>query len=126
MGRKIACAMFLLAALIPTICSRAYGGDAKSKPLPAYYYPIDLLGQKKAPDQRGGFKKMRKQVSKRSAAYLTSKIGENYFTQNIAPIVLNSWYQVFVPKKSGEIGLKSPCGPWTRQPAVSWHERRNS
>ena len=76
--------------------------------LPAYYYPLDLLGEKKAPDQRGGFKKMRKQVSKRSAAYLTSKMGENYFTQKIAPILLNSWYQVFVPKKWGEIGLKSP------------------
>ncbi len=108
MGRKIACAMFLLAALIPAICSRAYGGDRELVQLPAYYYPIDLLGEKKAPDQRGGFKKMRKQLSKRSADYLTSKMGENYFTQKIAPIVLNSWSQVFVPKKFGEIGLKSP------------------
>jgi hypothetical protein len=100
--------MFLLAVLMPAICSRAYGGDRQLIQLPAYYYPLDLLGEKKAPDQRGGFKKMRKQVSKRSAAYLTSKMGENYFTQKIAPIVLNSWYQVFVPKRSGEIGLRSP------------------
>ncbi len=108
MGRKIVCAMFLLAALIPAICSRAYGGDRQLIQLPAYYYPLDLLGEKKAPDQRGGFKKMRKQISKRSAAYLTDKMGENYFTQKIAPIVLNSWSQVLVPKKFGEIGLKSP------------------
>ena len=108
MGRKIACAMFLLVALIPAICSRAYGGDRQLIQLPAYYYPLDLLGEKKAPDQRGGFKKMRKRVSKRSAAYLTDKMGKNYFTQKIAPIVLNSWSQVFVPKKLGEIGLKSP------------------
>ena len=108
MGRKIACAMFLLAALIPAICSRAYGGDRQLIQLPAYYYPLDLLGEKKAPDQRGGFKTMRKQVSRRSAAYLTSKMGENYFTQKIAPLVLDSWSQVFVPKKFGEIGLKSP------------------
>ena len=60
MGRKIACAVFLLAALIPAICSRAYGGDRELVQLPAYYYPIDLLGETKAPDQRGGFKKMRK------------------------------------------------------------------
>jgi len=108
MGRKIAFAVFFAAVLMPTFCGRAHGGDAQPKPLPAYYYPLDLLGQKKAPDQRGGFKKMRKQVSKRSAAYLTSKMGENYFTQKIAPIVLNSWSQVFVPKKQGEIGLKGP------------------
>ena len=108
MGRKIAYAMVLAAVLMPTVCGRAYGGDAKPTQLPAYYYPIDLLGEKKAPDQRGGFKKMRKQVSKRSAAYLTSKMGKNYFTQKIAPIVLDSWYQVFLPKKFGEIGLKSP------------------
>ena len=108
MGRKIACAMFLLVALIPAICSRTYGGDRQLIQLPAYYYPLDLLVEKKAPDQRGGFKKMRKQLSKRSADYLTSKMGENYFTQKIAPIVLNSWTQVFVPKKVGEIGLKSP------------------
>ncbi len=108
MGRKIAFAVFFAAVLMPTFCGRAYGGDAKSKPLPAYYYPIDLLGEKKAPDQRSGFKKMRKQLSKKSAAYLASKMGKNYFTQKIAPIVLNSWYQVFVPKKHGEIGLRSP------------------
>ncbi len=108
MGREIACAMFLLAALIPAICSRTYGGDRQLIQLPAYYYPLDLLEEKKAPDQRGGFKKMRKRVSKRSADYLTSKMGENYFTQKIAPTVLNSWYQVFVPNKHGEIGLKSP------------------
>jgi len=108
MGRQIACAVFLAAALIPAICGHAYGGDRQLIQLPAYYYPIDLLGEKKAPDQRSGFKKMRKQVSKRSAAYLTSKMGENYFTQKIAPIVLNSWSQVFVPQKFGEIGLKSP------------------
>ncbi len=108
MGREIICAIFLAAVLMPTFCGRAYGGDAKPTQLPAYYYPIDLLGEKKAPDQRGGFKKMRKQVSKRSAAYLTSKMGKNYFTQKIAPIVLDSWYQVFLPKKFGEIGLKSP------------------
>ena len=101
-------AVFLAAALIPIIFGRAYGGDAQLTQLPAYYYPIDLLGEKKAPDQRGGFKKMRKRVSKTSAAYLTSKMGENYFTQKIAPIVLDSWSQVFVPKKSGEIGLRSP------------------
>ena len=108
MGCKIAFAVFLAAALMPAICDRAYGGDRPLIQLPAYYYPIDLLGEKEAPDQRGGFKKMRKQVSKRSAAYLTSKMGENYFTQKIAPIVLDSWTQVFVPKKFGEIGLKSP------------------
>ncbi len=108
MGRKFVCAMFVFAALIPTICSPVYGGDRQLIQLPAYYYPLDLLGEKKAPDQRGGFKKMRKQLSKRSADYLTSKMGENYFTQKIAPIVLNSWYQVFVPRKSGEIGLRSP------------------
>ena len=51
---------------------------------------------------------MRKQVSKRSAAHLTSKMGKNYFTQRIAPIVLDSWYQVFLPKKFGEMGFKSP------------------
>ncbi len=117
MGRKIAFAVFFAAVVMSTFCGRAYGGDAKSKPLPAYYYPIDLLGQKKAPDQRDGFKKMRKQVSKRSAVYLTSKMGENYFTQKIAPIVLNSWYQVFVPKKHGEIGLKSPL--WALDQTVS-------
>jgi len=108
MGRKIAYAIFLITALVPNIWGIAYGGDAKPKPLPAYYYPIDLLGQKKAPDQLDGFKKMRKQVSKRSTAFLTRKMGKNHFTQQIAPIVLNSWYQVFVPKKSGEIELKSP------------------
>jgi len=108
MGSKIGCAVFLAVALIPSFCGRAYGGDRQLIQLPAYYHPIDLLGEKKAPDQRGGFKKMRKQVSKRSAAYLTSKIGENYFTQQIAPIVLDSWYQVFLPKKFGETGLKSP------------------
>ncbi len=108
MGRKIACAVFLLAALIPAICSPAYGGDRQLIQLPAYYYPLDLLGETKAPDQRGGFKKMRKQISKRSAAYLTDKMGENYFTLKIAPIVLNSWTQVLVPKKLGGIGLKSP------------------
>ena len=108
MGCKIVCAMFLLAALIPVNCSRVYGGDRQLIQLPAYYYPLDLLGERKASDQRGGFKKMQKQVSNRSAAYLTSKIGENYFTQQIAPIVLDSWSQVFLPKKFGEIGLKSP------------------
>ena len=51
---------------------------------------------------------MRKQVSKKSAAYLSSKMGKNYFTQRIAPIVLNSWSQVFVPKKLGEIEFRSP------------------
>ncbi len=51
---------------------------------------------------------MRKEVSKRSAAYLTSKMGKNYFTQRITPIVLDSWTQVFLPKKFGEMGLKSP------------------
>ena len=91
MGHKIACAMVFLAALMPAICSRAYGGDRQLIQLPAYYYPLDLLGEKKAPDQRGGFKKMRKQLSERSADYLTSKMGGNYFTQKIAPIVLNSW-----------------------------------
>ena len=109
MRRKIGYAVVLAAALIPTICGRAYGqNDPKPTQLPAYYHPIDLLGQKEAPNQRGGFKKMQKQVSKRSAAYLTSKMGENYFTQRIAPIVLKSWTQVFVPKKYGEIRLKSP------------------
>jgi len=108
MGRKIGYAVVLAAALIPMLCSRAYGGDAKPTQLPAYYYPIDLFGQKEAPNQRDGFKKMQKQVSKRSAAYLTSKMGENYFTQQIAPIVLKSWTQVFLPKKSGEVALKSP------------------
>ncbi len=108
MGRKIAYAVVLVAALIPVLCGRAYGGDSNLTQLPAYYHPIDLFEQKEPPDQRGGFKKMRKQVSKRSAAYLTSKMGKNYFTQKIAPIVLNSWTQVFLPKKSGEFGLKSP------------------
>jgi len=108
MGRKITYAVFLASALIPATCGRAYGGDRQLTQLPAYYYPIDLLGEKKAPDQRGGFKKMRKQVSKRTAAYLTSKMGENYFTQKIAPVVLDSWYQVFLPKTFGETGLKSP------------------
>ena len=108
MGRKIAYAMVLAAALSPMICSRAYGGDTQPTQLPAYYFPVDLLEEKKTPDQWGGFKKMRKQVSKRSAAYFTSKMGENYFTQRIAPIVLDSWYQVFVPKRFGEIGLRSP------------------
>ena len=109
MGRKIGYAVVLATALIPALCGRAYGQkDPKPTQLPAYYHPIDLLGQKEAPNQRAGFKKMQKQVSKRSAAYLTSKMGENYFTQKIAPIVLNSWTQVFVPKKSGEFGLKSP------------------
>ncbi len=107
MGRKIGYAVVLATALIPALCGRAYGGEIRLTQLPAYYYPIDLLGEKKAPDQRGEFKKMRKQASKRSAAYLTSKMGKNYFTQKIAPIVLNSWYQVFVPRKFGEIGLKS-------------------
>ncbi len=107
MGRKIAWAVFLAVALIP-ICGSAHGGDTQLTQLPAYFYPVDLLGEEKAPDQRGGFKKMRKQVSGRSAAYLTKKMGKNYFTQQIAPIVLNSWSQVFVPKKFGEIGLKSP------------------
>jgi len=108
MGRKIGYAVVLAAAFIPALCGRAYGGDATPTQLPAYYHPIDLLGQKEAPNQRAGFKKMQKQVSKRSAAYLTSKMGKNYFTQQIAPIVLNSWTQVFVPKKYGEIKLKSP------------------
>ncbi len=108
MGRKITYAIFLAAVLMPALYGRAYGGEAKPKPLPAYYYPIGLLAQKKAPDPLDGFKKMRTQVSKRSAAYLTKKMGKNYFTQQIAPIVLNSWYQVFVPKKFGEIELKSP------------------
>ncbi len=98
MGRKIGNAVFLAAALIPAICSPTYGGDTQLAQLPAYYHPIDLLGEKKAPDQRSGFKKMRNQVSERSAAYLTKKMGKNYFTQQIAPIVLNSWYLVFVTK----------------------------
>ncbi len=108
MGRKIGYPVVLAAALIPALCGHAYGGDPKPTQLPAYYHPLDLLGQKEAPDQRAGFKKMRKQVSKGSAGSLTSKMGENYFTQRIAPLVLNSWTQVFVPKKYGEIGLKSP------------------
>ena len=108
MGRKIACAVFLAAALIPAICSPTYGGDTQLAQLPAYYHPIDLLGEKEAPDPLDGFKKMRTQVSKRSAAYLTKEMGKNYFTQPIAPIVLNSWYQVFVPKKFGVIELRSP------------------
>ena len=107
--RKIGYAVVLAAALIPVLCGRAYGqNDPKPTQLPTYYHPIDLLGQKEAPNQRAGFKKMQKQVSKRSAAYLTSKMGKNYFTQRIAPIVLKSWTQVFVPKKYGEIRLKSP------------------
>ena len=107
-GTKLAFAVFLAVALVPVVCGRAYGGDSHLNQLPAYYSPIDLLGEKKAPDQQGGFRKMQKQVSKSSSAYLTGKMGENYFTQKIAPIVLNSWYQVFVPRKKGEIGLKSP------------------
>ena len=117
MGRKFGYAVVLAVALIPVLCGRAYGGDSNPAQLPAYYHPIDLLGLKEAPDQRGGFKKMRKQVSKRSAAYLTSKMGKNYFPQSIAPIVLNSWTQVFVPKKFGEIGLKSPL--WAVDKTVS-------
>jgi len=108
MGLKIGYPVVLAAALIPALCGHAYGEDPKPTQLPAYYHPLDLLGQKEAPDQRAGFKKMRKQVSKRSAGYLTSKMGENYFTQRIAPVVLNSWTQVFVPKKFGEVQLKSP------------------
>jgi hypothetical protein len=108
MGRKTAWAVFLAAAPTPAICGHVYGGDRPLIQLPAYYHPVDLLGAEKAPDQRGGFKKMRKQVSKRSAAYLTRKMGKNYFTQKIAPLVLDSWTQVFVPRKSGEIGLRSP------------------
>ena len=77
MRRKIGYAVVLAAALIPVLGGRAYGqNDPKPTQLPAYYYPIDLLGQKEAPNQRGGFKKMQKQVSKRSAAYLTSKMGK--------------------------------------------------
>ena len=59
MGRKIGNAVLLAAALIPVICSPTYGGDTQLAQLPAYYHPIDLLGEKKAPDQRSGFKKMR-------------------------------------------------------------------
>ena len=47
MGRKVIYAVFLAAALMPAICGRAYGGDRQLIQLPAYYYPIDLLGEKK-------------------------------------------------------------------------------
>ena len=35
-------------------------------------------------------------------------MGENYFTQRLAPIVLDTWYQTLVAKKSGDLKLKDP------------------
>ena len=42
----------------------ASGGYIKLQQLPAYYSPIELVGEKKTADKMGGFKKMRKQLSK--------------------------------------------------------------
>ncbi|MDA2934931.1 hypothetical protein MYX82_11405 [Acidobacteria bacterium AH-259-D05] len=106
MRRKLACIMFFGGALAPLICGSTYADDTAPKQLPAYYYPAHLV-KKEAPDKISGFKKVRQYASTRSAALLTKKMGENYLTNRIAPLVFDSLYQLFVPGKSGDIQLKS-------------------
>ena len=107
MSGKIAYPILLGSALLPIICASAHGGDITRQQLPAYYYPIRLVGEKKAPDKLSGFKEMQKYASTRSAGFLMKKMGKNYFTGEIAPVVLHALYNAFVPRKSGDIEVKS-------------------
>jgi len=70
----------------------------------------------------GGFKKMRKQLSKRSAAFLTKKMGENYFTRRLAPIVLDTWHKTLVlsPVSSGQVHYRSAKGVARSMDALDW------
>jgi len=108
MGRKIAYAMFLAAVLSPRFAAVPMAVIPNRHNCPPIIIPSICWEKRRRQTSGADSRRCGKQVSKRSAAYLTSKMGENYFTQQIAPIVLDSWYQVFVPKKFGEIGLKSP------------------
>ncbi len=68
---------------------------------------MEAPGKPEHPDKKATFQKMQKLVSEKSAKTLAAKMGRNYLTERIAPLALESLYKTFVPKKSGQIELKS-------------------
>ena len=79
----------------------------QSKELPDYFrFRFDLSEQKQPVTRRKGFKDAQKVAVKKSSAFLKKKIGKNYFTERIAPVLLKNFYKTFTPQKSNEIKWK--------------------
>ena len=80
---------------------------AQNRELPDYFrFRFDLSEQKQPVSRQKGLKDAQRFAVKRSSAFLKKKMGKNYFTQSIAPILLKNFYKTFVPQRSNQIKWK--------------------
>jgi len=72
------------------------------------YDPLTVTSFQASVDNLSGYKRMRKIVSGKTADLLESRLGKGYWTEEVAPIALDSLYATIVASASGRLSLKHP------------------
>jgi len=84
-----------------------FGADLR-EPLSNRYDALALKSFKPPPDRVKGFKEMKDLFAGRVSDFLESCLGENYWTKEVAPIVLDSLYSTVAASSSGHLSLRNP------------------
>jgi len=84
-----------------------FGADLR-EPFSLGYDSLAVTSFEPRVDKVTGYKEMKKLVAGRAADFLEDHLGENYWTKEVAPIVLDSLYSTVVANTSGQFRLKDP------------------
>jgi hypothetical protein len=84
-----------------------FGADLREA-LSHRYDALALKSFKSPPDRVKGYKEMKGLVAGRVSDFLENHLGENYWTKEVAPIVLDSLYSTVVASSSGHLSLRNP------------------
>ncbi len=103
---RIVLGTILVTASMSHVSGEAHGREGL-KQQPVCCPRMEASGRPELPDKKATFQKVQKLVSEKSARTLVARVGKNYLTERIAPLALECLFKTFVPKKSGQIELKS-------------------
>jgi hypothetical protein len=95
------CSVVLSSTLAP------FGADLR-EPFSLSYDSLSVKSFQPPPDRAAGYKEMRKVIAGKATDFLEDHLGENYWTKEVAPIVLDSVYATVEASASGHLSLRSP------------------
>jgi len=94
-------------SLVLSSTQTPFGADLR-EPFSLGYDALAVRSFQPPPDRAAGYKAMRKLVAGRVADFLEDRLGENCWTKEVAPIVLDSLYSTLAASNSGHISLRKP------------------
>ena len=97
----------LLVAFSSLILETSFGIDLRD-PARQGYYDIPVSSSQPVVDRLAGYKEAKKLILGKTSGLVQEFLGESYWTQTVAPIVMESIYSVVEANASGHLRIRDP------------------